>query len=355
MNNSSIYLPPEYTFHKGTIAMVPFRNDIWREEARYAQDLIWEIVNIVSQHEKVFLCSNKPFIEFRMPVFNSNVELIEIPYDDIWARDISPFFIKKSNTLHGINFGFNAWGGIEEGSYYPWNNDETFSKNFCKYLGICSTNIKLILEGGAIANNGKGVIVATESVLLNSNRNPCVTKKDFENVLQKYLGIKKIIWLKKGFCFDETNGHVDVFLNFIDEHNLFLAWTEDKSHPQYIILNEIYDKLKSEYALDGLPFIIHKLPMPNPLIITEVEAKGICKNKFALERTKGLALYPTYNNAYIFNGGVLVPTFNSPEDSYAISLYKKMFKNRKIYPIYSKEFLIGGGNLHCILHEVPEV
>ena len=349
-----VQLPPEFAPHKGTIVMIPYRNDIWRDNARYAQQIVWEIVNIISNHEKVYLCYNDE-LPFKTHQFNTNVELLKIPYDDIWARDISPFFIKKGKTVHGISFGFNAWGGIEEGSYYPWDNDAMFSRNFCKQLKINCTHIETILEGGAIANNGRGVLIVTESVLLNPNRNTNTSKTEYENMFKFLLGIEKVIWLKNGFQFDETNGHIDVFLNFIDDQNLFLAWTDDERHPQFSTIKETFDVLKKECTLDGKPFIIHKLPIPDPLYITENEANGIVKHDHALERNIGFALYPTYNNAYIFNGGVLVPIFNAPEDSYAIEAYQNAFQDRKVYPIYSKEILIGGGNFHCILHEVPEV
>ena len=39
-------------------------------------------------------------------------------------------------------------------------------------LGLPVRSSSLILEGGAIEGNGDGVLVTTESVLLNPNRNP---------------------------------------------------------------------------------------------------------------------------------------------------------------------------------------
>lgn len=348
-------LPAEFSNHRGTIAMFPFRTDIWRDGAKYAQNLLITAVNLIAKHEKVILCTKNPLDEKTMCILHSNIEIAYIDYDDIWARDISPFFSVVNGKIHATCFGFNAWGGFDEGSYYPWDKDAAFAQSICKYLCIDSTVSDLIVEGGALIHNGDGLAIVTESVLLNRNRNPNISKARFEAEFYHLLGIKKVIWLKRGFVQDETDGHVDVFLNFIDTHNLLLAWTEDIQHPQYSILHEIYEKLMISTDVDGNKLYVHKLLMPNPMIITSEESKGIKKNEYAIEREAGKMLYPTYNNAYIFNGGVLVPTFGVEQDKVAINCYRKFFPQRKIYPLYSKEFLIGGGNYHCIFHEIPEV
>lgn len=349
------WLPFEGGKHYATIAMMPYRNDIWRSNAFFAQELMCEIVNIISQTEKVILCCSKKVKDIDLFCINSNVEIVNIEYDDIWARDISPFFVNMSNKLLGVNFEFNAWGGINEGSYYPWDADAKFSQNICQYLQIEYDEVNYILEGGAIATNGNGILVTTESVLLNRNRNPYASKEDFEAIFEKYFGIEKVIWIKKGFENDETDGHIDVFLNFVDEHNVFLAWTDDTSNVQYKVVRDVYQTLINECALDGKSFVVHKLQMPKPLVITKEEASTIIFNKHAILRKENTVLYPTYNNAYVFNEGVLVPIFGVETDKAAVELYKTFYKDREVYPIYSKEFLIGGGNFHCILHEIPEV
>lgn len=347
--------PAEFSTHKATIAIYPFRKDIWRDGAKPAQDLLVTAINIIAEHERVILCTKNLLDEKTRDILNSNIEVVNIDYDDIWARDISPFFSTVNGKMCGVCFGFNAWGGISEGSYYPWDKDAAFGQAICDYLDIDSIIVDIIVEGGALIHNGEGLAIVTESVLLNSNRNPNISKVQFEMEFRRLFGIKKIIWLKRGFVQDETDGHVDVFLNFVDTHNLLLAWTEDIENPQYPILHEIYDQLSISTALDGRKLCIHKLLMPEPMIITAEESKGIEKNNHSIERNVGKRLYPTYNNAYIFNNGVLVPTFETDQDKEAVECYKRMFPQHKIYPLYSKEFLIGGGNYHCIFHEVPEV
>lgn len=348
-------LPAEFSVHSGTIAIFPFRQDIWRNNAKPAQHLLITAINIIAKHERVILCAKKILDYETLNMLNSNIEIANIEYDDIWARDISPFFSIINGKMCGVCFDFNAWGGLDEGSYHPWDKDASFNKAICNYLNIDSIIIKVVMEGGALIHNGQGLAIVTESVLLNRNRNIKMSKSEFEIEFDRLLGIKKVIWLKRGFVYDETDGHVDVFLNFVDTHTLLLAWTDDSKNPQYEILHEVYNQLSISTDVYGRRLNVHKLLMPEPMFITPEEAMGIEKKDCSVERKAGNVLYPTYNNAYIFNGGVLVPTFNVVQDKEAIECYRTLFPSHKIYPLYSKEFLIGGGNFHCIFHEIPEV
>ena len=91
------------------------------------------------------------------------------------------------------------------------------------------------------------------------------------------------------------------------------------------------------------------------MYITETEASGLKTIKDSKPRIAGDVLLATYNNAYVFNEGVILPIYESEYDDVAIKIYKELYPNRIIYPILSKELLIGGGSFHCIFHEIPEV
>ena len=45
--------------------------------------------------------------------------MVEMSSNDAWMRDIGPTFVinRYSNTLVGIDWGFNAWGGKKDGCY----------------------------------------------------------------------------------------------------------------------------------------------------------------------------------------------------------------------------------------------
>lgn len=79
-------------------------------------------------------------------------------------------------------------------------------------------------------------LLTTEECLLNQNRNPKLSKQEIEQVLQRFLGVTKVIWLPYGLIADEdTNGHVDNFACFSSPGHVLLAWpaTED---PDQVIM-----------------------------------------------------------------------------------------------------------------------
>jgi agmatine deiminase len=169
------------------------------------------------------------------------------------------------------------------------------------------------------------------------------------------LGIKKVIWLKQGLYYDETNGHIDNILSFVDYRTILLSWTDDIQNPQKNILQAVYDVLINEKTITGESFRIIKVPMPPTMSITKDEAAGIKTIMNSKPRQKGDTLLATYSNAYVFNGGVILPIYGSKLDEIAINIYRETFTDRAVYPLYAKELLIGGGGFHCIFHEIPEV
>lgn len=348
--NKSIIFPPEYCHHKGTIAMFPFRNDIWRNNAVEIQNYIIKLIKCISNFEHVYLiyhpCCKSIVSTINLP----NVSLIEMKYNDIWARDISPTFVYNDGIINCINWSFNAWGGKKEGAYSPWDDDNDFPKQIAKYFDIPLINVNLTLEGGAIIPDGNGTIFTTRSVLLNRNRNPFKSKEYVETLLKKNLGVEKVIWIKQGLATDETNGHVDNILSVIRPGELCVSWTDDKSNPNYKRVHDIYNVISNEY--NG---IIHKIPLPSSQYMTIEESSGIVSNPNSIPRNAGDLLPASYLNFYYVNGGVIMPSFNCKEDSEVLSIFQQLFPDRKVMQIYSREPLLGGGGIHCLLHEIPEM
>lgn len=340
----------EFESHLGTIAMYPFRTDIWRNNAQNMQRYVIHLVKCISQFEHVYLFCRKADLDVLSPIFQHNVSLVVGEYDDIWARDIGPTFIEENREIRCINWKFNSWGGLKEGSYYPWDKDDSFAGQVADLLKMKVENVNLILEGGAILTDGEGTLFTTRSVLLNKNRNPFKSFKEVDSLLKKVLNLKKIVWLDQGLVKDETNGHVDNVLTVVKPHELCLAWTNDVDNPNYKRVRNIYKTI-----LDNYDCIIHKIPLPSLQYMTKEEERGLSINENAIDRKAGDLLPASYLNCYFVNGGILLPVFGCKEDEIAIQCFEKIFPNRKIEKIYSHEPLLGGGGIHCILHEIPKL
>ncbi len=344
----------EYLTHKGTIAMYPFRNDIWRENAKYMQDYICELVDIISKYEIVYFFCDARFIDsLKKKYFNNDrVIVILAEYDDIWARDIGPTFIKDEEEIICVDWTFNAWGGRKEGSYYPWDKDESFASFVAKYFGIISKKSKIVVEGGGIVTDGFGTVFSTRSVLLNRNRNPFKKMSYIEDQLCSTCKASKIVWLKQGLALDETNGHIDNVLAFISSKDVCLAWTEDKENPNYNRVREIERTIKDSTNIMGNKYTIHYIPLPPLQYMTRLESAGLEKAD-SISRNEGDLLPASYINFYMINGAVLIPSFGCETDKIALECFQNIFTDRDVIQVYSREPLLGGGGIHCLLHEIP--
>jgi agmatine deiminase len=305
------------------------------------------LVELISRFEHVFFVCDEDHAK-DVIVSNPNVTRLTFQYDDIWARDISPTFVVRKGVVEAINWRFNAWGGKKCGSYYPWDKDDRFGHEFAEHLGIPCMDVEMVLEGGAILSDGAGTVFTTRDVLLNPNRNPSMSESEAESILKTALGADRIMWIDKGLVDDETDGHIDNVMSVIRPGELMMAWTDDKSNPNYSILSNIEQLLKRNYG-----GIIHKVPLPSRLAITQEEASGLTINPNSIQRAAGHVLSASYLNYYYVNGGVIIPSFGCSQDEEALRIFEQVFPGREVVQLYSREPLIGGGGIHCILHEIP--
>lgn len=61
----------------------------------------------------------------------------------------------------------------------------------------------------------------------------------------------------------------------------------------------------------------------------------------------------SYVNYYTGNGFIALPVFGDPHDELAIKTLQELYPDRVIEPIYAREILLCGGNIRCIIQQVP--
>ena len=283
------------------------------------------------------------------------VNLIEVPNNDCWIRDSAPTFIIGSDgVLSGIDWKFNAWGGAVDGLYSDWSADDKIAAAICNLEKVERFRTDdFVLEGGSIHTDGEGTLITTEACLLSKGRNPHLSKQEIENRLKSYLHIRKIIWLKNGIYQDETNEHVDNICAFVKAGHVVLAWTDDKNDPQYEMSKSCFEILSQERDARGRKLKITKLLLPSPQFRTPKESQGLQKLSGSVLRKSGERLAASYVNFYPLNGAVLLPFFDDKNDKKALETLSMLYPDREIIPIYSREILLGGGNIHCITNFVP--
>jgi agmatine deiminase len=276
------------------------------------------------------------------------VEFIIHPTNRSWMRDTGPIFVrrKKSNTEHRtsnaeiaiVDFHFNAWAKDNH-----WRKDRTIpemaARLLCKKLFHAEFGGNpFILEGGGIEVNGRGTLLTTEECYLHPTiqvRNPGMTRAQYNETFQKYLGVKNPLWLLKGPAGDDTHGHIDDICRFVNRKTLVLIREKNPRDVNYKPLAENWERVREFRLEDGSKPEIVPLPMPAPLCFA------------------GRRLPASYANFYIANACVIVPTFNDPNDRAALGILGELFRDRPVVGIHAVDLVLGSGSLHCLTQQQP--
>ncbi|WP_026389368.1 agmatine deiminase [[Acholeplasma] multilocale] len=345
-------MPAENDVHKGSWMMWPERTDNWRGGAKPAQVVYANIANTIIKYEPLTMIVSAKQFNNAKSMLDEKIRLVEMSNDDAWVRDCGATYIKNDKgDIRAIDWMFNAWGGLEGGLYFPWDNDDQIARKMAEISGVDYYRADFVLEGGSIHVDGEGTLYTTEECLLNSNRNPHLTKEEIEDNMKEYLGLEKIIWLPLGVYNDETNGHIDNMIQIVKPGHVVLTWTDDKEDPQYAISLKALKILENETDARGRKIKVTKLLQPKPMHYTEEDVYGVDTTSDGMVRESGERLAGSYANFYLVNGAVLLPIFGNINDQNAIDVITKLYPDRKVEPILAREILLGGGNIHCITQQ----
>jgi len=349
-------MPAEWEAHAATwLAWPHFRGD-WPGKFESIPWVYAEIVRHLARHERVQLIVNDAEAEKRVRkilklanALNNNVAFQRWPTNRVWTRDSGCTFVRDGVTgaptvraagqasLRGIHWRFNAWA-----KYPNYRRDEKIGALMAKAAGAAviraeHRGTRVVLEGGSIEVNGQGTLITTEECLLSKvqQRNAGFSRGDYEQIFERYLGIRQVIWLGRGIAGDDTHGHVDDITRFVSPDTIVSMVEPDPNDENHQPLQENLLRLKVARNPDGKPFHVVELPMPGPVLF------------------EGRRLPASYGNFYIANGAVLVPVFNDPKDRLALNILADLFPDREIVPIYSGDLIWGFGALHCMTQQQP--
>lgn len=348
------YMPAEFAPHAGCFMIWPERPDNWRLGGKPAQKAFTAIATAISRFEPLTMGVSAGQWENARRMLPAHIRLVELSSNDAWVRDTGPTcVINRDGEVRGVDWQFNAWGGLQGGLYFPWDRDAQVAEKVCNLLSLPTYKAPLILEGGSIHVDGEGTCIVTEECLLNPNRNPHLSRAQIEDYLRHYLGVSVIIWIPQGVYNDETDGHVDNMACIPRPGEVILHWTDDTSDPQYSRSAQALEVLQAATDAKGRKLRVHKLHQPTPMFMTEEESSGVDAAAESAERQSGHRLAGSYVNHYIANGGVVVPVFGQPEDEQAIRQLQAIYTGREVVAVPAREVLLGGGNIHCITQQIP--
>jgi agmatine deiminase len=335
-----------------------------------------------------------------------------MPGDRYWIRDHGAAFLVNAKGELGVaDFGWNAYGlpGFLEEKYN--GNKDSINKYLDRRKemmnktenvdSLMAINEKAVLvttnvvhEGGAIEVNGEGTLILCEATVL--QRNPGMTKEYIETEFKRLLGVRKIIWMKKGLADDPhryfrringkyvgggTGGHTDEFVRFANSNTILLAWVDEKEKDLNPINQMNYERMSENLQIleqstdqDGKPFNIIKIPLPD-LITKKIVARetigdtektfDVTVNSFvpaeAPKLGDSLLRVPasSYMNYLVTNGVVLIPTYthigsSGEKEEQVRKIFEQQFPGRKLVFIDAMSLNWSGGGIHCSTQQQPK-
>lgn len=265
-----------------------------------------------------------------------HIFLYQVPADDTWARDHGPITVYENQQPVLLNFRFNAWGGKFESS-----KDDRINRNLHQQGAFGNTPMKdldFILEGGSIESDGEGTLLTTSTCLLTDTRNQEQSQQEIEATLKQTLGVQRVLWLNHGYLAgDDTDSHIDTLARLCDTRTICYVRCEDREDPHYPALKAMEEELQAFRTVEGAPYRLVPLPMPQ----AQFSKDG--------ERLPG-----TYANFLIMNKAVLVPVYGVPEDEAALATIQQCFPEREIVPVNCRALIEQHGSLHCVTMQIPE-
>lgn len=157
-------MPAEWEPQKQVWMIWPERTDNWRLGAKPAQLAFTEVARAIARFEPVTVgVSAAQFDNACARLNHPAIRVVEISNDDAWARDTGPtFVINDQGEVRGVDWTFNAWGGLVGGLYFPWKRDDQVASKILMMESCPRYRTEdFVLEGGSIHVDGEGTLITT--------------------------------------------------------------------------------------------------------------------------------------------------------------------------------------------------
>ncbi|TNF57172.1 MAG: agmatine deiminase family protein [Rhodobacteraceae bacterium] len=305
--------------------------DLDRIEAEYTA-----VAHAIRRFEPLKMLADPAVAPRARSRLGGDVEVIEVPMDDAWLRDSGPSFVLGNGALAAVSWRFNGWGGANP----DFAKDAMLGEFVAGQAGAPVVTSALAMEGGAIAVDGAGTLLTTDTVVFNPNRNPGITRAKAEAEFARTLGVSKVIWLPGNRHEFGTDGHVDGIACFVREG--VLLFEEDLDDAGGLSATSRANLVALEGQTDAAGRRIEILRM------TSAPAAGAAgKGDWGTSRS--------YINFYIANGGIVMPSFGLPADDAARDAVAAAFPGREVVQVPVPVLATGGGGIHCITQQQPAV
>ena len=241
----------------------------------------------------------------------------------LWVRDYGPAFVRRAGRTCILDAQY----------FYPNRpEDDRFPSDFALLLGLAVRGVPLVVEGGNLLSNGRGMALCS-TVLLDRNaaqHQPAETM----NALAANYGFKAVA------CVRPLQGgptpHTDMFATFTSADTLVLG-RYDPAHDEANArqLDRMEGHLRGRETGAG-PLKIVRIPMP----------------------PHHDNVWRTYTNVIYANNAVVVPTYAGVDpglEREALDIFRQLLPGRAVVPIEATSLARTGGALRCVSLNVPDL
>lgn len=338
------FFPAEFARHRATWLSWPHKEASWPGKIHTIYPAYSRFVRELTRGEDV--CINVKDAEMEASAVRhlesaavdlARVRFFHFPTNDAWCRDHGPAFLVNPDGQNGcrkaiVDWNYNAWGN----KYPPFDLDDDIPTRIAKALGLPVYYPGIIMEGGSVDFNGAGTLITSTCCLLNPNRNPGLDRDAIEERLRGFYGVDQVLWVNEGIVGDDTDGHIDDTVRFVNQDTVVAVVEDDRQDENYHLLKDNLAELSRMRLLNGKQLNIVELPMPLPVVYEDQR------------------LPASYANFYISNESVIVPTYRCDRDERALRILQDCFPERRIAGIDSTDIIWGLGSFHCLSQQEPD-
>ncbi|GAA2829722.1 agmatine deiminase family protein [Kitasatospora sp. CM 4170] len=321
--------------HARTWMSWPSRKSVWGRQLAGVQQDIALIARTVARFEPVVMCAPDDYsVREARSLCGPGVTVTDdVPTDDLWMRDTAPVFRRDGGgRLDAVGLNFNGWGGKQ-----THRDDAEAARGIAGVLGLPFSYADFVGEGGSVETDGDGTLMATESSLVNKNRNRGMSRDEIEEAVLDVYGADRMIWVPGIRGKDITDDHIDVTSRFVRPGVVMVqlppadrrdVWARD-AREQFDILSR---------ATDARGRRLRVIRVDGPDTVRSRDPKFV----------------DSYLNFHVVNGGVITAQFGDPaKDEAARRALAEAFPGREVVQLDVDRLMAGGGGIHCSTMQEP--
>jgi len=331
-------MPAEESLHAATWMCFPSSREVWGSDLVAVQGTIAEVALAISRFEPVRMLVRPDARQVALDLVGSDIELLDAPVDDLWARDTLPLFLRAvdpadATPLAAGRVRFNGWGDKQ-----VHDGDARLAGIVAEIVGAPLLDSGLTGEGGGLEVDGAGTVLAARSSWVNPNRNSGVSEAAISAALLDLLGARRMVWVDGVAGEDITDGHIDTLARFADPativHEFSVSIEPGEVWSDVAVATEA--ALADQRDARGEPYRLVALTQPGS------------------HRGTTDAFLSSYVNYYVCNGAVIGPSFGDVRaDGAAADVLAGLYPGREIVQIDIDPVAEGGGGIHCATQQQP--